>query len=218
MRQGRDGGEQLGLDVLARDEQLDRLDPGGRRRLDQILALDGEEPELLALALLREELADELQRRVRRRGDQALRRLRGLVGGERGLRLLDDRGERGRIGHGQIGEHLAVELDPGLVQPRDELVVGHPVGAGGRVDADDPELPERPLLVLAVAVGVDERVLDLLLRVAVAAALEAPVALRWASPRTLRRFLRAWTDRLTRGIYFSPSSFFRRGASASATS
>src|SRR5262249_58228021 len=55
---------------------------------------------------------------------------------------------------------------------------GEVVLAGGRVDADDPELPERPLLGLAVAVGVDERVLDLLLGVAVALALEPPVALR----------------------------------------
>ena len=64
--QRRDGGEELGLDVLAGDEELDRLDPGGRCSVDQVLALDREEPELLALALLREELPDELQRRVRR--------------------------------------------------------------------------------------------------------------------------------------------------------
>jgi hypothetical protein len=66
MSQGRDGCEQLGLDRLARDKQLDRLDPGDRCGLDQVLALDREEPELLALPLLREELPDELQRRVRR--------------------------------------------------------------------------------------------------------------------------------------------------------
>jgi hypothetical protein len=64
--QRRDGGEKLGLDALARDKELDRLDPRRRCRVDEILALDREEPELLALALLREELPDELQRRVRR--------------------------------------------------------------------------------------------------------------------------------------------------------
>jgi hypothetical protein len=74
--QRRDRREQLGLDVLSSDEELDRLDAGGRGRVDQILPLDREEPELLALALLREELPDELQRRVRRRRDQDLRRLR----------------------------------------------------------------------------------------------------------------------------------------------
>jgi hypothetical protein len=70
MRERRDPREQLGLDRLAGDEQLDRLDPGRRGGCDEVLALDGEEPELLALALLREELADELQRRVRRRSNQ----------------------------------------------------------------------------------------------------------------------------------------------------
>jgi hypothetical protein len=66
VRQRRDAGEELGLDRLACDEKLDRLDPGRRSGVDQVLTLDGEEPELLALAFLREELADELQRRVRR--------------------------------------------------------------------------------------------------------------------------------------------------------
>ena len=66
MSQRRDGGEQLRLDRLARNEELDRLDPGGGCGLDQVLTLDREEPELLALAFLRQELPDELQRRVRR--------------------------------------------------------------------------------------------------------------------------------------------------------
>ena len=65
--QRRDGGKELGLDALAGDEELDRLDSGRRCGIDQILALDRKEPELLALAFLREELPDELQRRVRRR-------------------------------------------------------------------------------------------------------------------------------------------------------
>jgi hypothetical protein len=59
------------LDGLAGDEQRDRLDPGGGRGGDEILALDREEPELLARAFLREELPDELQRRIRRRRDQS---------------------------------------------------------------------------------------------------------------------------------------------------
>src|SRR5207249_9688155 len=46
----------------------------------------------------------------------------------------------------------------------------------GRVDAHDPEPPERPLLVLAVAVGVDERMVELLLGALVARVLQAPVA------------------------------------------
>src|SRR5207248_9722023 len=75
-------------------------------------------------------------------------------------------------------EHLAVELDLGLLQPVDELVVREAVLPRCRIDADDPEPPELALLVLAVAVRVDERVLDLLLRVLVRGLLEPPVALR----------------------------------------
>src|SRR5262249_858856 len=78
----------------------------------------------------------------------------------------------------QLGEHLAVERDPRLGASVDELVVGEAVRASARVDPRDPEPAEDPLALLAVAVRVDERVLDLLLRVAVARVLEAPVALR----------------------------------------
>ena len=77
-----------------------------------------------------------------------------------------------------VGERLAVELDTRLVQTGDELVVRQAVLARRSIDPDDPELPERPLLVLAVAVGVGERVLDLLLGVRVVRVLEAPVPLR----------------------------------------
>jgi hypothetical protein len=52
-------GEQLRQDVLARDEQLDRLDADGRRGLDQILVLDREEAGRLPLLARREKLPDE---------------------------------------------------------------------------------------------------------------------------------------------------------------
>ena len=42
-------GDESRLDVLARDEQLDRLDAGGSRGVDEVLALADEEPLLLAL-------------------------------------------------------------------------------------------------------------------------------------------------------------------------
>jgi hypothetical protein len=67
MRERRDLREQRRLDVLARDQQLDRLDAGGR--LDQVLPLDGEQPELVAPAPV-VELADELEPLVVARGDQ----------------------------------------------------------------------------------------------------------------------------------------------------
>ena len=69
MRQLGDRGEQLGLDVLAGDEQLDRLQTGRACRLDQILALGDEQAQLLPPAL-RLQLADELELLVRRRRDQ----------------------------------------------------------------------------------------------------------------------------------------------------
>jgi len=53
-------GEQRRLDVLAGDEQLDRLDSGVARGVDEILALGDEQPELVAPAPV-PELADELE-------------------------------------------------------------------------------------------------------------------------------------------------------------
>jgi hypothetical protein len=65
MRQRRDLGEQLGQNSLPCDKQLDRLDPRIERRLDEILALGGKLPELVAPAP-RLQLADELERLVPR--------------------------------------------------------------------------------------------------------------------------------------------------------
>src|SRR5262249_36697524 len=98
--------------------------------------------------------------------------------GQRGLGLVRDHLERVRIRHGQIGQHLAVELDPCLPAPSHELVVGEAFLPRGGVDADDPEPPEGALARLAVAVRVDERLVDLLLGALVARVLLAPVALR----------------------------------------
>ena len=63
MRQRRDLCEQLGQNGLTGNEQLDRLDPRIQRRLDEILALGRELPELVAPAT-RLQLADELERLV----------------------------------------------------------------------------------------------------------------------------------------------------------
>jgi hypothetical protein len=51
--------EQLRDDVLAREQQLDRLDAGRSGRRDEVLALDREEPRLLAVLPRREKLPDE---------------------------------------------------------------------------------------------------------------------------------------------------------------
>src|ERR1700761_3032655 len=89
---------------------------------------------------------------------------------------LDQRGERGLVGHGQLGQHAPVHFDLGRLQALDEAVVGDAVGPGGRVDALDPQPPEGALAVLAVAVGVGHRVELLLLGLAVQPGPLAPVA------------------------------------------
>src|SRR5690242_20659561 len=85
------------------------------------------------------------------------------------LRDLDERGERGGVVHGQLGQDLAVDLDVRGLQTLDEAVVRDAVGAGSGVDALDPQLTEVALALLAVVVVVDQRVGDLLLGLAVQA-------------------------------------------------
>ena len=46
--------------------------------------------------------------------------------GLRSLCLLDESGEGGLIMHGEIGEDLAVDFDPGLVQAIDKSAIGLP--------------------------------------------------------------------------------------------
>ena len=43
-----------------------------------------------------------------------------------------------RLAHGDIGQNLAVQLDPGLLQAVDELAIGRAMNARGGVDALDP--------------------------------------------------------------------------------
>src|SRR5918999_3065986 len=56
--------------------------------------------------------------------------------------------------HGDVGEHLAVEIDARAAEAVHELAVRHALAAGGGVDAHDPQAAEVPLAVAAVAVGV----------------------------------------------------------------
>src|SRR5262249_36950081 len=69
MAQRRELSDERGLDVLARDEQLDRLDARVVRRLDEILALADEEALLLPLPPRLEQTPDQLQLRVVARRD-----------------------------------------------------------------------------------------------------------------------------------------------------
>jgi hypothetical protein len=69
MAERRDLRQQGGLDVLPRDEHVDSVEPAGERGIDEVLALDEEEPELVSPAAL-VQLADELELLVVARGDQ----------------------------------------------------------------------------------------------------------------------------------------------------
>src|SRR4051794_1528528 len=82
------------------------------------------------------------------------------------------------VADGDVGKHLAVELDLGELQAVHELAVRQPLLAGGCVDALDPEAAELALAVLAVTVGVGARLEQLLLGPLVARVLLAAVALR----------------------------------------
>jgi hypothetical protein len=59
------------LDVLARDEQLRRLDPHGACGVDEVFALADEQPLLLTLTPRLEQPADQLELRVVRRRDHS---------------------------------------------------------------------------------------------------------------------------------------------------
>ena len=87
MAQRRDLREQRLLDVIARHEQVGRLDLRRQRRVDEILTLCDEEPELVAPAAL-VELPDELELLVLARGDQgAIRRRERTSPSRRSLRM-----------------------------------------------------------------------------------------------------------------------------------
>jgi hypothetical protein len=73
MPEHRDLGQQPRLDVLACDEQLDRLDSRQPRRIDEVLPLRSEQPQLVTPARL-VKLSNELELLVLPRGDQELLR------------------------------------------------------------------------------------------------------------------------------------------------
>ena len=87
---------------------------------------------------------------------QAAEMLQSLLGN------FHQSGESGGIVHSQVGENLAVQLDASLLQAVHKHGVGQAVHASSSVDAGDPETTNLALLVATIAIGVLERVLDLL--------------------------------------------------------
>src|SRR6185503_3879793 len=84
-----------------------------------------------------------------------------------GFDLGRDLVERRLIHHGEIREHLAVDLDVGALQACHEHAVAHAQLAHRRVDARDPQRAELALLHAAVAVRILPRLHQRLLRDAV---------------------------------------------------
>src|SRR5579875_2821330 len=91
----------------------------------------------------------------------------GRSGGRRLAGALRETSEGVGVADGDVGEHLAVELDAGEREAVHELRVAHAVLARGGVDAGDPQAAEVALAVAPVAVGVGVRLQQRLLRATV---------------------------------------------------
>src|SRR3569833_2978573 len=75
-------------------------------------------------------------------------------------RLIHQSLEGGGLVDGEVGTHLAVDLDTGAGEPADKSAVGHAVLAASRVYALDPERAEIPLALLAADIIVLQRLID----------------------------------------------------------
>src|SRR6266699_2254463 len=73
---------------------------------------------------------------------------------------LHQPGKGTAVAHGQVSQHLAVDLHPGLAKAVHQFVVGQPRLPRGGVDPGDPQLPHLALAAAAVAERVGERVQD----------------------------------------------------------
>src|SRR5690348_8119268 len=83
-----------------------------------------------------------------------------LKSGFRRRRLIHQSLEGGGLVDGDVGKHLAVDLDTGAGEPADKSAVGHTMLAAGRVDALDPERAKIPLTLLAADIIVLQRLID----------------------------------------------------------
>src|SRR5258707_12301153 len=75
-------------------------------------------------------------------------------------RLIHQSLERNWLVDRQIGQNLAVDLDPGAGEPGDKSAVGETMFAHGGVDALDPQGAEVTLALLAADVVVLQRLID----------------------------------------------------------
>src|SRR6202034_641265 len=129
---------------------------------------------------------------------------RRLAGG------IDESAERLGIADCDVGEDLAVELDPCQLEAVDQLRVGHPALARASVDAGDPQPAEVALAVAPVAVGVGIRLHQRFLGALVVRVRLAAEALGQLERRAT---LLLGVDRALDAGHQPPSSFLTRGAS-----
>src|SRR5215212_6705062 len=113
-----------------------------------------------------------------RRGAREVGLARCRLGRQRLAGALGKSAEGLGVAHGDVGQHLAVQLDTGQLEAVHERAVGHPVLARGGVDAGDPEAAEVALAVAAVPVRVGVRLHDGFLRALVRGVRLAAEALR----------------------------------------
>ena len=124
---------------------------------------------------------------------------RGLAGG------VGKSAEGLGVAHGDVGQHLAVQLDAGQRQAVDELRVAHAVLARGGVDAGDPQAAEVALAVAPVAVGVGVRLHQRFLGALVVRVRLAAEALGQLQCRAALLLARA-AERLTRVMSPAPAA------------
>jgi hypothetical protein len=69
------------------------------------------------------------------------------------LDALDQGAEGLRASSSEVSEHLAVDLDPGLLESMDELRIAQPMLPGRCVDAHDPKAPKLTLALSPIVEG-----------------------------------------------------------------
>ena len=70
------------------------------------------------------------------------------------LHLFHDGLEGFGIVHGEVGEHLAVDLDTSLGELAHQDTVAHALQTSGSIDTLDPQAAEVALLVATITVGI----------------------------------------------------------------
>src|SRR5712692_2528960 len=106
-------------------------------------------------------------RRVARRRKRRKTSLSGLLMSSRSegdFSNLHQTSKGTAVAHGQVSQHLAVDLHSGLAKAVHQLAVRQSRLPGGGIDASDPQLPHLALAPAAVAERVCERVKHRLVR------------------------------------------------------